>query len=124
MAPAIESSINTADCKPGITSLFAPHPLVVISTPSSPMNVPANNLSLSVSKQPLKAGSWLPRVSFGGNVDYSTLCNLGDGDIGVLFLYGTMLGVCVLGGGRGGVRFQNTRPVGSVGQLDLWRALC
>lgn len=45
---SVELSIDSADCKPGIVSVGAGGQLVV-STPWSAMNVPANNLSLSVS---------------------------------------------------------------------------
>jgi hypothetical protein len=82
----VEKSISASDCKPGIVSLpsLSSSYTLVISTPWSPMNVPANNMSLSVSTELGSAGSWVPRVSFGGSVDYSSLCNVGD-CIGVLF---------------------------------------
>ena len=46
--PSVELSIDSSDCKPGIASVGADG-LLVASTPWSAMNVPANNLSLSVS---------------------------------------------------------------------------
>jgi hypothetical protein len=90
----VEAQVVSADCKPGVARLGTA--AAVISTPWSAMNVPANNLTLSVSasvdvasRTTAAAGAtatWAPRVSFGGSVDYSSLCELGEGaGVGVLF---------------------------------------